>query len=73
MISAAYVGRRHALTDANLLQEFIAQPLLAAQVLGAIHWEALKLWRKGMRVRTRPLPPGEAVSVVGHHAAPGPS
>jgi hypothetical protein len=74
MISAAYVGRRHALTDAELLRAFITQPLLAAQVLGAIHWEALKLWRKGMRVRTRPLPPTEAVSVAGgHHAAPGPS
>jgi len=74
MISAAYAGQRHALTDANLLRAFIAQPLLAAQVLGAIHWEALKLWRKGMRVRARPLPPTDAVSVAGgHQSAAGPS
>jgi DUF1365 family protein len=74
IISAAYVGQRHDLTDADLLRAFIAQPLLAAQVLGAIHWEALKLWRKGMRVRARPLPPAEAVSVAGgHQTAAGPS
>ena len=49
---------------ANLLRAFIAQPLLAAQVLGAIHWEALKLWRKGVRLRAKPLPPADPVSVV---------
>ncbi|MGA3401092.1 MAG: DUF1365 family protein [Acetobacteraceae bacterium] len=65
MIAAAYAGRRHALTDANLLRACFAQPLLGAQVLGAIHWEALKLWRKGIRLRARPQPPAEAVSVVG--------
>jgi DUF1365 family protein len=64
LISAAYVGTRHELTDANLLRAFLAQPLLAGQVLGAIHWEALKLWRKGVRLRSKPPPPKELVSVV---------
>jgi DUF1365 family protein len=68
MIAAAFAGRRHALTDANLLRAFIAQPLLGVQVLGAIHWEALKLWRKGVRLRARPLPPAEAVSLAGGHS-----
>ncbi len=67
MIAAAYAGRRHTLTDGNLLRAFIARPLLAAQVLGAIHWEALKLWRKGARLRARPQPPVEAVSIAGGH------
>jgi len=69
MIAAAYAGRRHALTDANLLRAFVTRPLLGVQVLGAIHWEALKLWRKGVRLRARPLPPAEDVSVVGGHLA----
>jgi len=64
LISAAYVGKRRELTDTNLLRAFLAQPLLAMQVLGAIHWEALKLWRKGMRLRTKPPPPRDFVSVV---------
>jgi DUF1365 family protein len=64
LISAAYAGTRRELTDANLLRAFFAQPLLAAQVLGAIHWEALKLWRKGVRLRAKPSPPKDFVSVV---------
>ena len=59
MISAVYAGTRRNLTDANLLRAFFAQPLLAAQVLGAIHWEALKLWRKGVRRRAKPQPPSK--------------
>jgi len=68
MIAAAFAGRRHALTDANLLRAFATRPLLGVQVLGAIHWEALKLWRKGVRLRARPQPPAEAVSVAGAHS-----
>jgi DUF1365 family protein len=57
MLSAAYSGRRRDLTDGNLLAAFLRFPLLATQVLGAIHWEALKLWLKGMRFRPTPVPP----------------
>ena len=64
LMSAAYAGARHALTDANLLRAFVAQPAAAVQVLGAIHWEALKLWRKGLRLRAKPRPPAELVSLV---------
>lgn len=69
MLAAAYAGQRHALTDANLLRAFIMRPLLGVQVLGAIHWEALKLWRKGMRLRVRPQPHAEAIRVAGIQSA----
>lgn len=69
LLSAAYVGRRHELSDANLLRAFLAQPLLAGQVLGAIHWEALKLWRKGVRLRPKPTPPNDFVSIVSDRQA----
>jgi hypothetical protein len=65
LLAAAYAGQRHDLTDTNLLRAFVTRPLLGVQVLGAIHWEALKLWRKGMRLRPRPLPPADAISVPG--------
>jgi uncharacterized protein len=54
LMTAAFSGTRVALSDANLLRMFVRHPLLAAQVLGGIHWEALKLWRKGLKLRPRP-------------------
>ncbi|HTO82288.1 MAG TPA: DUF1365 family protein [Methylomirabilota bacterium] len=64
ILTAVFAGTRAPLTDANLCRAFLRHPLLAMQVLGAIHWEALKLWRKGLRVRPRPAPPDEAVSIT---------
>ena len=65
----AYVhGTRVALTDANLLRSFRDVPLLTLKVIGAIHWQALRLWWKGLRLQPRPahaktettvLPPSE--------------
>jgi uncharacterized protein len=64
LLSAAFVGTRHELTDNNLVRAFLAHPLLAGQVLGAIHWEALKLWRKGLRLRSKPPQPANSLSVA---------
>ena len=64
VLTAGLAARREALTDGALLGGFLRHPLLAAQVLGGIHWEAAKLWRKGMRVRPRPAPPAEPVTIV---------
>lgn len=63
VFNAVLAARREALTDAALLAGFLRHPLLAAQVLGAIHWEAVKLWRKGLRVRPRPAPPNSPFSM----------
>jgi DUF1365 family protein len=63
MLFAAFAGRRQALTDAGLLRAFLSHPLLALKVLGGIHWEALKLWRKGMALRPRPAPPAHPVTL----------
>ncbi len=65
VLFAAFTGRRRTLSDRTLLTAFLAHPLLAARVLGGIHWEALKLWRKGMRIRPRPAPPALPITIVG--------
>ena len=39
-------GTRKELTDANLLRYFFSIPLITLKVIGLIHWEALRLWRK---------------------------
>jgi DUF1365 family protein len=39
-------GKRVPLTDGKLLQYFFSFPLITLQVIGLIHWQALKLWLK---------------------------
>ncbi len=48
-----YRARQARLTDRGLLKEFFLVPLLAFKVVGAIHFEALKLWLKGLRPPAR--------------------
>ena len=54
LLSATFFGRRRALTTAALLRSFFALPLVTFKVVGAIHWEALRLWLKGARLVPRP-------------------
>lgn len=61
---ASLTGRRRALTSGALLAALARFPLLTLQVLGAIHWQALRLWLKGARFHRRPAPPAEAVTLV---------
>ena len=62
VLNASFSARRTALNDAALLHAAIAYPLLTLKVVAGIHWEALLLWWKGMRLRARPSPPAAPVS-----------
>ncbi len=50
-------GQATALTDGALLKMFVAYPAMTAKIVGGIHWEAAKLWFKGLTLKTRPAPP----------------
>ena len=64
LIHAAFAGQRRALTDAVLGQALLSYPFLTLGVVAAIHWEALKLFAKGLRLRHRPALPPTPVTVV---------
>lgn len=42
------------LTDAALWRALLRFPAMTARVIGAIHWEALRLWRKGLPYVPKP-------------------
>ena len=50
LLFASFSGKRQPLTDRTLLEALVAYPLMTVKVMGAIHWEALKLWWKGVPV-----------------------
>ncbi len=62
LISATMTGRRAALTDGALLKAVLAIPLMTFKVVAAIHWEALKLFLKGVKL-TRQPPPGLSATI----------
>ncbi len=63
ILLASLAGRRAALDAGSLAKAALAFPLLTLKVIGAIHWQALKLWLKGARLHRRPPPPREEVSL----------
>jgi DUF1365 family protein len=64
LITASLSGRRAELTDGALLRAFLGAPALGMKVVGGIHWEALKLWRKKVGLHTKPAPPADPITIV---------
>lgn len=64
VLHAALTARRVELTDGALLRAWVRHPLMTLKVVAGIHWEALRLWRKGMTIRPRPDAPADPVTIV---------
>jgi DUF1365 family protein len=64
LITASLSGRRAELSDGALLRAFCGSPALGLKVIGGIHWEALKLWRKKVGFHKKPAPPLEPITIV---------
>ena len=63
LLTTSFAGERRPLTDAGLLRAWAAHPLLTLKVIAAIHWEALRLWRKRIGVRRRPAVPASPTTL----------
>lgn len=64
VLAASFTGRRQALNDTALLRAAMRMPWLGLSVLFGIHWEALKLWLKGLKLRPAPPAPQGAVTII---------
>ena len=64
VLTASQVGSRIPLTTWSLLRQFVTKPLLTLKVIGGIHVEAFKVWRKGAKYRSVPSTEPSRVSVA---------
>lgn len=53
-LTASFAGQFRALNDANLFRAWASHPAMTFVVIAGIHWEALKMWLKGVRFIGRP-------------------
>ena len=70
LITANQVAERVAFSDRALAKVFMTYPLVTLKVVGAIHWEALRLWMKGVRVRSKPPEPRHFVTTIHPDSVP---
>lgn len=64
LLAAAFAGRRVELSDAALARAVLSHPWMVLGVMAAIHWEALKIWLGGGKLRARPPAPSRPVTVA---------
>lgn len=62
LLTTSLVGKRQPLTDVALFRCFWRYPLVTLKVIGLIHFQALKLIRKGIVYRRKPEPPTIEIS-----------
>jgi DUF1365 family protein len=62
MLHASLNGTRRELSDRQLLAAWARHPLMTLKVIAAIHWEGLRLWRKGAPFFRRTPPPHKDVT-----------
>ena len=67
VLSAVHSATRRPLNDRQLLRAMLAYPLLTLKVIAGIHWEALFIWAKGIRLRPRPAAPEAPVTISPAH------
>ncbi len=67
LLAATFNGHRAPLTTANLLRAFVSLPMVTLKILGAIHWEALRLWLKGAKLVPRPGAAAKPDFAAGQH------
>lgn len=67
VLTAGWNGRRTPFSDSSMAAAIARTPLMTLKVMAAIHWEALRLWRKGARYIRKPKPPEYPVSLIDRH------
>jgi DUF1365 family protein len=67
---ATLTGERRPLTDAQLLRAILRMPLMTYKVILGIHYEALRLWLKGLPLQPRAAHGGAAPAALPQRYVP---
>lgn len=68
-LTAGFNAERRPFTDAALMKAWLRHPLVTVKVIAGIHWEALKLWLKGVPLQGKPPATGHACPSSGGRTA----
>lgn len=63
VLSAAFAARGQAMTDGALARAWLTHPWQTLGVLAAIHWEAAKIFLKGIELRPKPAAPAASTTL----------
>lgn len=64
VLKAHFRGTRHPFTDVTLLRALRRTGWMTVKVIAGIHFEALRLWLKGLQLVRRPPPPATPISYL---------
>lgn len=64
VLNASFTAKRASLRDATLAGYGVSYLFMTAKVMAGIHWEAFKLWRKGIGIHAHRPPPAQGATIV---------
>ena len=66
LMTAHFAGNHAPFTDGGLMKAIARTGWLTGKVIAGIHYEALRLWLKGLRLKKRPPAPNPSITFVRH-------
>jgi DUF1365 family protein len=62
LLATSVTGHTQPITRARTVGMILNYPLMTIKIIALIHFEALRLWIKGMRYHSKPLPPSQEIT-----------
>ncbi|MTI08894.1 DUF1365 domain-containing protein [Curvivirga aplysinae] len=70
LLKAAFTGKAEKFSNFAIFKMILRYPLMTLKVVAGIHWEALHLWRKGVKLVERPNPPKDKMTHIAYGNQP---